>query len=189
MLAAHYWLAYCEKLERERERLADCRYRVNQMSLGSAALAGTSIPHRPPHGRRRTRIRRHPGQQPRRLQRSRFRPRIRLLPRQHRHPPQRLGRRVDPLVHHRVQLPPAAAKVLHRLVDHAAKDQPRRAGADPRQNGPRRRQPDGSADDPERPAASLQPRLARRQRAALRFGRHRRRLPRFGRPHRRRRRT
>jgi argininosuccinate lyase len=44
VLAAHYWLAYCEKLERERERLADCRSRVNQMSLGSAALAGTSIP-------------------------------------------------------------------------------------------------------------------------------------------------
>jgi argininosuccinate lyase len=44
VLAAHYWLAYCEKLERERERLADCRNRVNQMSLGSAALAGTSIP-------------------------------------------------------------------------------------------------------------------------------------------------
>jgi argininosuccinate lyase len=44
VLAAHYWLAYCEKLERERDRLADCRNRVNQMSLGSAALAGTSIP-------------------------------------------------------------------------------------------------------------------------------------------------
>jgi argininosuccinate lyase len=43
-LAIHYWLAYCEKIERERERLADCRSRVNQMSLGSAALAGTSIP-------------------------------------------------------------------------------------------------------------------------------------------------
>jgi argininosuccinate lyase len=44
VLAAHYWLAYCEKLERDRDRLADCRFRVNQMSLGSAALAGTSIP-------------------------------------------------------------------------------------------------------------------------------------------------
>jgi argininosuccinate lyase len=44
VLANHYWLAYCEKLERERGRLADCRFRVNQMSLGSAALAGTSIP-------------------------------------------------------------------------------------------------------------------------------------------------
>jgi argininosuccinate lyase len=44
VLAAHYWLAYCEKLERDRERLADCRHRVNQLPLGAAALAGTSIP-------------------------------------------------------------------------------------------------------------------------------------------------
>jgi argininosuccinate lyase len=44
VLAVHYWLAYCEKLERDRQRLADCRTRANQMSLGTAALAGTSIP-------------------------------------------------------------------------------------------------------------------------------------------------
>jgi argininosuccinate lyase len=44
VLATHYWLAYCEKLERDRDRLSDCRNRVNQMSLGTAALAGTSIP-------------------------------------------------------------------------------------------------------------------------------------------------
>jgi argininosuccinate lyase len=44
VLAAHYWLAYCEKFERDRERLADCRRRVNVCSLGAAALAGTSLP-------------------------------------------------------------------------------------------------------------------------------------------------
>jgi len=44
VLAVHYWLAYCEKLERDRERLADCRRRVNQLPLGAAALAGTTIP-------------------------------------------------------------------------------------------------------------------------------------------------
>jgi argininosuccinate lyase len=44
VLAAHYWLAYCEKLERDRQRLADCRRRVNQLPLGTAALAGTTIP-------------------------------------------------------------------------------------------------------------------------------------------------
>jgi argininosuccinate lyase len=44
VLAAHYWLAYCEKLERDRQRLADCRKRVNISSLGAAALAGTSLP-------------------------------------------------------------------------------------------------------------------------------------------------
>jgi argininosuccinate lyase len=44
VLAVHYWLAYCEKLQRDRERLADCRSRVNELPLGTAALAGTSIP-------------------------------------------------------------------------------------------------------------------------------------------------
>jgi argininosuccinate lyase len=44
VLANHYYLAYCEKLERDRERLADCRRRVNVLSLGAGALAGTSIP-------------------------------------------------------------------------------------------------------------------------------------------------
>jgi argininosuccinate lyase len=44
VLATHYWLAYCEKFERDRDRLADCRFRVNQLPLGTAALAGTSIP-------------------------------------------------------------------------------------------------------------------------------------------------
>ena len=44
VLAPHYWLAYCEKLERDRGRLADCRRRVNVSSLGAAALAGTSLP-------------------------------------------------------------------------------------------------------------------------------------------------
>ncbi|MDZ4817660.1 MAG: argininosuccinate lyase [Planctomycetota bacterium] len=44
VLAPHYWLAYCEKLERDRQRLADCRRRTNVLSLGAAALAGTSLP-------------------------------------------------------------------------------------------------------------------------------------------------
>jgi argininosuccinate lyase len=44
VLAPHYWLAYCEKLERDRQRVADCRRRVNVSSLGAAALAGTSLP-------------------------------------------------------------------------------------------------------------------------------------------------
>ena len=44
VLAPHYWLAYCEKFQRDRERLADCRKRVNRNSLGAAALAGTTLP-------------------------------------------------------------------------------------------------------------------------------------------------
>ncbi len=44
VLAPHYWLAYCEKFERDRGRLADCRRRANVLSLGAGALAGSSLP-------------------------------------------------------------------------------------------------------------------------------------------------
>ncbi|MEN1681838.1 MAG: argininosuccinate lyase [Planctomycetota bacterium] len=44
VLACHYWLAYCEKLQRDRDRLADCRRRVNLLPLGTAAMAGTTMP-------------------------------------------------------------------------------------------------------------------------------------------------
>src|SRR5919197_1248028 len=40
----HHMLAYVAMLERDRERLAQCRARVNQLPLGAAALAGTSFP-------------------------------------------------------------------------------------------------------------------------------------------------
>ena len=44
VLFAHWCLAYFEMLKRDRERLADCRKRVNIMPLGSGALAGTGYP-------------------------------------------------------------------------------------------------------------------------------------------------
>jgi argininosuccinate lyase len=44
VLAPHVFLAYVEKLERDRSRLADCRLRLNVLPLGAAALAGTSLP-------------------------------------------------------------------------------------------------------------------------------------------------
>lgn len=44
VLAGHYFLAYVEKYQRDRDRLADCRRRVNVLPLGAAALAGTSLP-------------------------------------------------------------------------------------------------------------------------------------------------
>ena len=40
----HHLLAYFEMFERDRERLADCRRRVNRLPLGAAALAGTTFP-------------------------------------------------------------------------------------------------------------------------------------------------
>ena len=40
----HHLLAYVAMFERDRERLAQCRARLNQLPLGAAALAGTSFP-------------------------------------------------------------------------------------------------------------------------------------------------
>jgi argininosuccinate lyase len=40
----HHLLAWFEMLLRDRERLQDCRRRVNRMPLGAAALAGTTYP-------------------------------------------------------------------------------------------------------------------------------------------------
>jgi argininosuccinate lyase len=40
----HHMMAWVEMLERDRERLADCRKRVDVLPLGAAALAGTTYP-------------------------------------------------------------------------------------------------------------------------------------------------
>ncbi|OGT82455.1 MAG: argininosuccinate lyase [Gammaproteobacteria bacterium RIFCSPLOWO2_02_FULL_61_13] len=40
----HHLLAWCAMLQRDEQRLADCRRRVNVLPLGAAALAGTGFP-------------------------------------------------------------------------------------------------------------------------------------------------
>ena len=44
VLLAHHLLAYVEMLQRDAERLADCRKRIDIMPLGSGALAGSTLP-------------------------------------------------------------------------------------------------------------------------------------------------
>lgn len=44
VLLAHHLLAYVEMFDRDAERLADCRKRINVMPLGSGALAGSTLP-------------------------------------------------------------------------------------------------------------------------------------------------
>ena len=44
VLFAHHLLAYTEMFDRDAERLADCRKRVNVMPLGSGAIAGSTLP-------------------------------------------------------------------------------------------------------------------------------------------------
>src|SRR5215472_14395890 len=44
VLLAHHFLAYVEVIERDKERVADARQRINRMPLGSGAIAGSTIP-------------------------------------------------------------------------------------------------------------------------------------------------
>ena len=44
VLFAHHLLAYTEMFDRDAERLADCRKRINVMPLGSGAIAGSTLP-------------------------------------------------------------------------------------------------------------------------------------------------
>lgn len=44
VLFAHHLLAYVEMLDRDAERLAGCRERINVMPLGSGAIAGSTLP-------------------------------------------------------------------------------------------------------------------------------------------------
>ena len=44
VLVAHWLLAYTEMLFRDRDRMADCRKRANVCPLGSAAVAGSTLP-------------------------------------------------------------------------------------------------------------------------------------------------
>ena len=44
LLLAHHLLAYYDMLDRDAERLQECRQRINVLPLGAGALAGTSLP-------------------------------------------------------------------------------------------------------------------------------------------------
>ena len=172
VLAPHYFLAYVEKLERDRSRLADCRKRLNVLPLGAAALAGTSLPIDRDFVAPRAGLRRRGGQQPGCLQRPRLRGRVGLRADDDRRAPRRLGRGVGPLEHAGVRLPGLARRDLHGQQHHAAEEEPRRAGADPRPIGAGHRRPDDAPGADQGAAAGLQPRPAGGQGAAVRRLRH-----------------
>ncbi len=44
VLISHHMMAYFEMFGRDKERIADCRKRINIMPLGAAAMAGTGLP-------------------------------------------------------------------------------------------------------------------------------------------------
>ena len=140
VLAPHYWLAYCEKFAARPQRLADCRRRANVLSLGTAALAGTSLPIDRDDVARRLGF---DGLAANSLDASSDRDFVLELVfalamiAEHL---STLGGGMDPLVHGRVRLSEAPAGLLHRLVADAAEGESGRAGADSRQDRPGDRQ-------------------------------------------------
>ena len=168
----HHLLAYFEMLARDAQRFADCRKRVNRLPLGAAALAGTSFP----------------------IDRQMVAKELGFdgvcensidavsdrdfaiefcagaaLAMTH------LSRFCEELIlwmNPRFGFVDARRPLLHRLLDHAAEEEPGRGGADPRQDRARQRPPGGAAHAHERAAARLQPRQPGGQGAAVRHGGH-----------------
>ncbi len=168
----HHLLAYFEMLARDAERMADCRRRVNRLPLGAAALAGTSYPIDREFVARRARLRGGVRELARRRVRPRLRHRIRRRRRAGDDAPVAPVGRTDPVDEPALRLHRPGRPLLHRLVHHAAEEEPRRARTGARQDRPGQR-PSGRAADPdEGPAAGLQQGQPGRQGTAVRHRRH-----------------
>ena len=171
VLLAHHLLAHGWALSRDLERLVDWTKRADVSPYGGGALAGSHA--RPRRGIRRPRPRpRGAGRElDRRHREPRRRRRVRLRRRDDRHRPLAHRRGDHPLEHARVRLRHARRRLLDRVVDHAAEEEPRHRRARARQVGPAHRQPHGPARDAQGAAARVQPRPAGGQGAGLRLGR------------------
>ena len=137
VLAAHYFLAYVEKYQRDRERLADTGKRVNILPLGAAALAGTSLPIDRDSVRQKLGFAALAANS---LDVSSDRDFLLEFVFDLTVIALHLGGWAEEwgdLVHDRVQFPRPARRVLHRVEHHAAQEKPRRPGADPGQDGSR----------------------------------------------------
>ncbi len=145
---------YVEMFGRDASRFADARARMNESPLGAAALAGSPFPHRPARDRDgpglRPALRKLPG----RRRRPRFRPGGPGRGDHRRDPPLAPGRGDRHLDDAAVRLHQAHRRLHHRLVDHAAEEEPRRRRAGARQGRspagllhPARRGDEGPAAD------------------------------------------
>ena len=103
---------------------------------------------------------------------SRLRDRVLRLRRARHDPPVAARRGAGALGEPALRLRAPARRLLHRLLDHAAEEEPRRAGAGARQERPRGRRAGRAAHADEGAAARLQQGQPGRQGAALRRRRH-----------------
>ena len=169
---AHQLLAHVHAFARDLDRLADWDTRTSVSPLGAGALAGSTLPLDPEATAHELGFAVRRGQLDRRGERPRLRGRVPLRRRHDRRPPVPAGRGGRAVVEPRVPLGRPVRRLLDRVLDHAAEEEPRRRRAGPRQVRPADRSPDRPARHAEGPAAGLRPRPAGGQGAGLRRGRH-----------------
>jgi hypothetical protein len=173
----HHLMAYFEMTRRDAERFADCRKRVNRLPLGSAALAGTTFP-----------IDREYVAELLGFEEVCFNSLDAVSDRDFAiefcaavvpadDPPVAPVRRAHPVDEPAGRLHRPGRPLLHRQLDHAAKEKPGRARAGAWQDRPRQRQPGLPSDPDEGPAPGLQQGQPGRQGAPVRLRRHRHRHP------------
>ena len=180
VLFAHHLLAYVEMFERDKSRYRHCREQTGRHAPGLGRAGGYDVSHRP--GLR--------GQAPglpaplREQHRRRQRPGLRAgVPVRFGHSlraSQPDGGRAHPVVQRGVRFRRVAGRLLHRQLDDAAEEEPRRGRVDPRQDRAGVRPPQRPPDHHERAAAGLQPGPPGGQGAAVRHRGHGRGLPAHG---------
>ena len=164
----HHCMAYVEMFSRDLSRVRDAIERMDESPLGAAALAGTSFP-----------IDRHQTakalgfREPMRNSLDSVSDRDFALEflrhgRDLRHASVAAGRRNHHLVDAAIRLRQAVGQLLHRLLDHAAEEEPRRRRTGARQDRPRHRPSGRPADGDEGHAADLWQGHAGRQGIRLR---------------------
>ena len=132
---------------RDLERLVDWAKRADVSPYGGGALAGSTLGLDAASVARDLGLARSGRELDRRHREPRRRRRVRVRHRDDRHRPLAHRRGDHPLEHARVRLRHARRRLLDRVVDHAAEEEPRHRRARARQVGPAHRQPHGPARD------------------------------------------
>ena len=174
---SHHLLAYFWMFRRDAKRFEAVLGLDDRAAAGRRRAGGRELPHRPPAGRVRARLRGRRAE----LDRRRLQPRLRAgLPqrRRHlRHPPLAAGRGDRAVVLGGVRLRRGARRLGLELVDHAAEEEPGRGRAAAREGAADRRPPGRAARRDARAPADLQQGHAGGQGAPLRHRRHARAVP------------
>ena len=152
----HHLLAWFEMLSRDYERLVDCRKRTNRMPLGSAALAGTTYPIQREITCELLGFEAISGNSLDGVSDRDFAIEFCAAASRGDDAPIALLRRAGALDQRPVPVHRPAGSLLHRLLHHAAEEEPGRARAGTRQDRPRVRRADRSPRADEGPAAGVQ---------------------------------